>query len=81
MDFSGRKRSITRSEETEAKYQGSSAAVAHDGRVTAVQATPDGLHWLTAATDSRVRLWETDAFRRGSLAVSDHGSEIPFRML
>lgn len=31
---------------------------AHDGSVTAVAQTPDGLHWVTAGNDSRVRLWE-----------------------
>ena len=46
-----------------APHPGSSAAAAHDGRVTAVQATPDGLHWLTAATDSRIRLWAVGEFR------------------
>lgn len=56
-------RNIAEEEGSEAEHQHSSCAVAHDGRVTAVQATPDGLHWLTAATDSRVRLWESDTFR------------------
>ena len=31
---------------------------AHDGSVTAVAQTPDGLHWVTAGNDSRVRLWD-----------------------
>lgn len=34
------------------------AAVAHDGRVTGILPTPDGLHWLTAGTDNRLRLWD-----------------------
>lgn len=33
-------------------------AVAHDGRVTGILPTPDGLHWLTAGTDNRLRLWD-----------------------
>lgn len=37
----------------------STAAVAHDGRVTGILPTPDGLHWLTAGTDNRLRLWDT----------------------
>ena len=41
----------------------SQSAVAHDGCVTAVNPTPDGLRWLTAGTDSRVRAWESDTFR------------------
>ncbi|CAL8467874.1 g7412 [Coccomyxa elongata] len=31
---------------------------AHDGAVTAVVPTPDGMHCLTAGTDSRMRLWD-----------------------
>jgi len=38
-------------------------ATAHDGRVTALLPTPDGLSWLSAATDSRVRLWSVPKFR------------------
>lgn len=34
------------------------AAVAHLGRVTGILPTPDGLHWLTAGTDNRLRLWD-----------------------
>lgn len=33
-------------------------AIAHDGRVTGILPTPDGLHWLTAGTDNRLRLWD-----------------------
>lgn len=36
---------------------------AHDGHVTAVKPTPDGLCWITAATDSRVRLWDALTYR------------------
>lgn len=32
--------------------------LAHEGAVTAVVPTPDGLYCLTAGTDSRVRLWD-----------------------
>ena len=35
------------------------AATAHDGSVTAVLPTPDGMYWLSAGTDSRVHLWDT----------------------
>ena len=31
---------------------------AHEGAVTAVVPTPDGLYCLTAGTDSRIRLWD-----------------------
>lgn len=34
------------------------AAVAHNGRVTGILPTPDGLHWLTAGTDNKLRLWD-----------------------
>ena len=36
----------------------STTAVAHDGRVTGILPTPDGLHWLSAGTDNRLRLWD-----------------------
>ena len=31
---------------------------AHEGAVTAVVPTPDGLYCVTAGTDSRIRLWD-----------------------
>ena len=40
-----------------------SSAVAHDGRVTALLPTPDGLSWLSAGTDSRVRMWSLPRFK------------------
>lgn len=40
-----------------------SSAVAHDGRVTALLPTPDGLSWLSAGTDSRVRVWSLPRYR------------------
>ncbi len=43
---------------TGAARKESTAAVAHDGRVTGILPTPDGLHWLTAGTDNRLRLWD-----------------------
>jgi len=33
-------------------------ARAHHGAVSALHATPDGLHYVTAAADQRVRLWD-----------------------
>lgn len=30
----------------------------HQGAVTAICPTPDGLHWLSAGTDDRLRLWD-----------------------
>ena len=32
---------------------------AHDGAITALAATPDALHYLSAGADSRVRLWDS----------------------
>jgi len=39
------------------------ASTAHEGSVTAVLPTQDGLHWMTAGTDSRVRLWDSQTLR------------------
>lgn len=36
----------------------SSAVRAHSGAVSCVMPTPDGLYWLTAGTDSSLRLWD-----------------------
>jgi DNA excision repair protein ERCC-8 len=33
----------------------------HDGGITGLTATPDGLFWLSAGNDDRVRLWSTEA--------------------
>ncbi|KAI8472965.1 MAG: WD40-repeat-containing domain protein [Monoraphidium minutum] len=33
-------------------------AVAHDGGVTSILPTPDGLHWVTGGRDGRLRLWD-----------------------
>ncbi|KAI3438903.1 hypothetical protein D9Q98_001318 [Chlorella vulgaris] len=64
-------------------------ATAHAGSITGVAPTPDGLHWLSAGTDDKVRLWDAashrhqlvhypGAFNRAvqarQLAVSDDGS-------
>ncbi|CAD7702734.1 unnamed protein product [Ostreobium quekettii] len=35
---------------------------AHDGAITGVVPTPNGLHWLSAATDSRMRIWDAMYF-------------------
>ena len=43
---------------------------AHEGAVTAVVPTPDGLHLLTAGTDSRIRLWDLHDNRRVQTHVS-----------
>ena len=39
------------------------SATAHDGSLTAVAPTPEGMSWVTAGTDSRVRLWDSARFR------------------
>jgi hypothetical protein len=44
-------------------------ATAHDGRVTALLPMPNGLSWLSAATDSRVRLWSVPHFRSGFVVI------------
>uniref|UniRef100_A0A7S0WP23 DNA excision repair protein ERCC-8 n=1 Tax=Chlamydomonas leiostraca TaxID=1034604 RepID=A0A7S0WP23_9CHLO len=36
------------------------AARAHQDAITCVMSSPDGLHWFTAGTDSRLRLWSTE---------------------
>ncbi|PRW58966.1 DNA excision repair ERCC-8-like isoform B [Chlorella sorokiniana] len=66
-------------------------STAHTGSITGVVPTPDGLHWLSAGTDDRVRLWDAatykhrlvhypGAFNRASrarqLAVSDDSSTL-----
>ena len=38
-------------------------ATAHEGAVTAVLPTEDGNHWITAGTDSRIRLWDSHNLR------------------
>jgi hypothetical protein len=40
---------------------------AHDGSVTGIASTPDGLFWVTAGTDDRVRLWDARTHRRAFL--------------
>ena len=44
-------------------YDTQQSSSAHEGSITAVRATADGLHWITAGTDSRVRLWDSSSFR------------------
>ncbi|GMH38513.1 hypothetical protein BSKO_06397 [Bryopsis sp. KO-2023] len=44
----------------------------HDGHVTAVKPTPNGLCWISAATDSRVRLW--DAVNHTNMLVNYSGT-------
>lgn len=36
---------------------------AHEGSVTGIAASSDGLSYATAGTDSRVRLWDADTYR------------------
>lgn len=38
-------------------------ATAHGASITAVHPTPDGLFWLSAGTDDRVRLWDAMTYR------------------
>ena len=64
---------------------------AHDGRVTALQITPDGLYLASAGTDGRVRVWDlsdgrnmrmdfgyvpNDARKATQLGVSPDGSRL-----
>ena len=64
---------------------------AHDGRVTALQITPDGLYLASAGTDGRVRVWDlsdgrnmemdfgyvpNDARKATQLGVSRDGSRL-----
>jgi DNA excision repair protein ERCC-8 len=66
-------------------------AQAHDGAVTGLAPTPDGLFWLSAGTDDRLRLWDAatranalvhypNAFNRASkarqLAVTADGGAV-----
>ena len=46
---------------------------AHEGAVTAVVPTPDGLYLLTAGTDSRIRLWDLQD-NRSARTVCPHDS-------
>lgn len=39
------------------------SAIAHDGRVTGIMPSPNGLYWLTAGTDNRLRLWDSEHHR------------------
>ena len=69
----------------------SSGGGAHDGRVTALQITPDGLYLASAGTDGRVRVWDlsdgrnmrmdfgyvpNDARKATQLGVSPDGSRL-----
>ncbi len=47
------------------------AGRAHQGAVTAVVPTPDGLHLLTAGTDSRLRLWDATHWHRQPAGYAD----------
>ncbi|ACO70274.1 predicted protein, partial [Micromonas commoda] len=76
------------------RYRGGAygdAAGAHDGRVTALQITPDGLYLASAGTDGRVRVWDlsdgrnmemdfgyvpNDARKATQLGVSPDGSRL-----
>lgn len=66
-------------------------STAHAGSITGVVPTPNGLHWLSAGTDDKVRLWDAatrrhelvhfaGAYNRASrarqLAVSDDSSTL-----
>ena len=51
-------------------------AAAHPGgAVTGVAPTPDGLHWLTAGTDDRVRLWDAGTYRCERGVGSERGRQ------
>lgn len=71
----GRKRARTGVQGGEAGFGGgrgkaTGAAVAHEGAVTGVLATPDGLSLVSAGTDHRVRLWDAGecGWQRGDAA-------------
>ncbi len=44
-------------------------SLAHEGSVTAILPTADGKYWLTAGTDSRLRLWDSDDHRSALLLL------------
>ncbi len=55
---------------------------AHDGAVTCVLPVPGGLHWLTAAADSRVRLWDGATWRHRLVNYPDaHNHSVRGRQL
>ena len=57
-------------------------ARAHQGAVTCVMPTADGLFWLTAGTDSRLRLWDEMYWHRRISGCADtHNSAIRARQL
>ena len=37
--------------------------ISHDGNVTCVAPSPDGLFWITSGTDDRLRLWDAATYR------------------
>ncbi len=39
-----------------------SAVRAHNGPITCLLPTPDGLHWLSGGADSRLRLWDASSW-------------------
>jgi len=41
------------------------SSLAHDGAITGLTPTPDGLHWVSAGTDGAVRVWESSEGRDG----------------
>jgi DNA excision repair protein ERCC-8 len=60
----------------------SGAARAHEGLVSCVMPSPDGLFWMTAGADNRLRLWDSSSWRRAVRGFRDtHNAAIRLRQM